>query len=183
MAAQRTLMTADELLRLPDDHMRHELVKGELRTMPPAGVEHGFVEGELFAVVREYVRSHELGFTFGAETGFRISRNPDTVRAPDVAFVAKGRLPGDRPPPTFPDLAPDVVAEVVSPSNTATEVREKVQEWLEAGVRLVWVVWPSNRSVTEYRSPAEVRELAGGDQLDGFDVLPGFTCPVRDIFG
>jgi Uma2 family endonuclease len=176
-------MTADELLRLPDDNMRHELVKGELRTMAPGGAEHGFVEGELLGVVREYVRARKLGFTFAAETGFRISRNPDTVRAPDVAFVARGRLPGDRLPPTFPDLAPDLVAEVVSPSDTAAEVREKVQEWLQAGARLVWVVRPSNRSVTEYRSPTEVRELGETDELDGFDVLPGFTCPVRAIFG
>jgi Uma2 family endonuclease len=126
---------------------------------------------------------HELGFTFGAETDFRISRNPDTVRAPDVAFVAKGRLPGESLPSTFPDLAPDLIAEVVSPPDAATEVREQVQEWLEAGVRLVWIVWPSNRSVTEYRPPRKVRELAEADHLDGLDVLPGFSCPVRHIFG
>jgi Uma2 family endonuclease len=183
MAVQKSFMTADELLRLPDDNMRHELVRGELRTLPPAGGEHGFVGGELFGVVREHVRARDLGFTFSADTGFRLSRNPDTVRAPDVAFVTKGRLPGGRLPTTFPDLAPDLVAEVVSPSDAATEVREKVQQWLEAGVRLVWVVWPSNRSVTEYRSPTGVRELTEADELDGFDVLPGFTCPIRDIFG
>jgi Uma2 family endonuclease len=176
-------MTADELLRLPDDNMRHELVRGQLRTVPPAGGEHGFVGGELFGFVREYVRAHDLGFTFNADTGFRIARNPETVRAPDAAFVAKGRLPGRRLPPTFPDLAPDLVVEVVSPSDTAAEVREKIQEWLRAGVRLVWVVRPSNRSVIEYRSPTEVRELGEMDELDGFDVLPGFTCPVRAIFG
>jgi hypothetical protein len=103
MAIRKSLMTADELLRLPDDNMRHELVRGELRTMPPAGGEHGFVGAELLGLVREYVRARDMGFTFNADTGFRISRNPDTVRAPDVAFIAKGRLPGGRLPSTFPE--------------------------------------------------------------------------------
>jgi Uma2 family endonuclease len=99
-----------------------------------------------------------------------------------VAFVAAGRLSADRPPKGFVELAPDLVAEVVSPSDSAREVEEKVQDWLSAGVRLVWVVHPSTRSVTVYRSLQDIRVLTESDTLNGADVLPGFTCPVRDLF-
>lgn len=182
MTTAQTLLTADELFSLPADGNRRELVKGELRTMAPAGAEHGFVAGEVFGFVREHVRRHRVGYTFAAETGFTIGRDPDTVRAPDVAFVAAGRFAGNVLPARFADLAPDLVVEVVSPSDTAREIQEKVEDWLRAGVRMVWVVYPSTRSVTVYRSLTEVRVLTEAETLEGEDVLPGFTCPVRDLF-
>jgi Uma2 family endonuclease len=181
MAIQRKLMTAEELFKMPDDGMRHELVKGELRTMPPAGAEHGFVAIVAGAQVLNHVKANRLGWVFAAETGFTIERGPDTVRAPDVAFVAAGRFPDGRPPRTFADLAPDLAVEVLSPSDRPREVREKVLQWIEAGVRLVWVISPSARSVTVYRSNGSTRVLSAADQLDGEDVLPGFTCAVQDL--
>ena len=182
MPASKTLMTAYDLFFLPDDGNRHELVKGELRTMPPAGGLHGSIASRLDHRVRSHVEAHGLGEVFGAETGFYIARNPDVVRAPDVAFVAAGRFLGGRLPIAFPELAPDLVADVVSPSQSAQEVEEKVQEWLEAGVRLVWVLQASSRSVRAYRLGREVRVLTDLDQLDGEDVLPGFSRPVGDLF-
>lgn len=182
MGVERTLVTADELLRLPDDGKRHELVRGELRTMPPAGEEHGIIAHELARLVGNHVRPLGLGHVFAAETGFRIGRDPDTVLAPDVAFVAASRFQARRPSTGFSNLVPDLVAEVVSPFDTAREVEEKVHDWLGAGVRLVWVVQPSIRSVTVYRALSEVRVLAENEPLDGADVLPGFRCAVRDLF-
>jgi Uma2 family endonuclease len=182
MTTEKTLVTADELLRMPADGSRHELVLGELRTMPPAGGEHGIVAAEAAGRLRDYVRPRHLGYVVAAETGFRLARDPDTVRAPDAAFIAAGRLPGGRPAAGFFELIPDLVVEVVSPFDTAREVQEKVHEWLRAGVRLVWVIYPSTRSVTAYRSLEDVRVLTEDAQLDGADVLPGFACVVRDLF-
>lgn len=182
MAVEKTLLTADEFFRLPEDGQRHELVRGEVRTMPPAGGEHGLIAGVLFGHIYNHVRTNRLGYVFAAETGFRIERDPDTVRAADVAFVAAGRFPEGRPPVTFPDLAPDLVVEVVSPSDTAAAVEEKVQDWLRAGVRMVWVVYPATRSVMVYRSLSEVKVLTEDAVLEGGDVLPGFTYPLREVF-
>jgi Uma2 family endonuclease len=181
MTIEKTLLTADDLFRLPDDGMRHELVRGELRTMPPAGFNHGVIASELQWHVANFVRSRRLGYTPTADPGFVIAHGPDTVRVPDVVFVAAERIRGELPK-SFADLAPDLVAEVVSPSDSAREVEEKVQDWLAAGVRLVWVVHPTTRSVTVYRSLQDIRILREADTLDGADVLPGFTCRVGDLF-
>src|SRR4051794_34668142 len=112
MVGKKALLTADDLLRLPDDGMRHELIRGELRTMPPAGGEHGIIALEIGSLLREFVRRHHLGFVFAAETGFKIASNPDTVRAPDVAFVSLDRL--KEPARGYLALAPDLAVEVVS---------------------------------------------------------------------
>jgi Uma2 family endonuclease len=182
MATEKTLLTADDLLRLPDDGMRHELIRGELRTMPPAGGEHGIVAGELFHVVSDHVHSNDLGFVLAAETGFFIERNPDVVRAPDLAFIRKDRLSGGRPSRGYFDIPPDLLAEVVSPYDPAQEILEKVLEWLRFGVRLVWVVYPSTKSVMVYRTDEDISVREIDDMLDGEDVLPGFRCPVQALF-
>lgn len=122
-----------------------------------------------------------LGKISMAETGFLVSRAPDTVRAPDLAFVSKARLPTERVT-GWGTVIPDLVVEVVSPSDRATEVREKVEDWLRAGVRLVWVVYPSVRTVDVYRPGSDVRVLGEADVLEGEDVVPGFSLPVRQIF-
>jgi Uma2 family endonuclease len=181
MAVEKKVYTAEDLLHLSDDGMRHELVRGELRTLPPAGEEHGIVAGEGFRLIANHVRANRLGQVFAAETGFFLEHNPDVVRAPDVAFVAASRFERG-PSPRFSDLVPDLVVEVVSPYDTAREVEEKVQAWLRAGVRLVWVVHPSTRSVTVYRSLHDIHALTENEQLDGGDVLPGFACSVGDFF-
>lgn len=182
MSPQKTMLTADELIRLPDDGMRHELVKGELRTMPPAGGEHGEIAFRIGTVFSSHVRTYDLGHLFAAETGFRIGRNPDTVRAPDLAFVARGRLPGERSTAGYPELAPDLVVEVMSPWDTAREISAKARSWLRAGVRAVVVVYPRTQSVRVHRSGEDVRDLGRADVLDLDDILRGFRCAVSDLF-
>src|SRR6184192_2564015 len=133
-------MTADELLEMPDDGYRYELVKGELIQMSPTGDEHGQVTVALTGPLHLHVREHNLGKVYAAETGFKLESDPDTVRAPDIAFVRRevvektGRLKGYR------SGAPDLVVEVLSPSDTIGKVEAKVAQWLEAGARMVWVV-------------------------------------------
>lgn len=177
-----TLMTADQLLKLPRDGVRRELVKGVLVEMSPSGFDHGTIALTLATLLNVHVRAGRLGKVAGTDTGFRLQRDPDTVRAPDVAFVAKDRLPSSEESAKFPSLAPDLVAEVVSPSDRSSEVEAKVQEYLDVGVRLVWIVHPKTRTVTEYRSRDEVRVLTENDHLDGFDVVPGFQAPIKDLF-
>jgi Uma2 family endonuclease len=174
-------MTAEELLELPDDHMRHELVEGELRTMSPAGGEHGRVALAIGARILQHVDEHGLGLAFAAETGFVLHRGPDTVRASDVAFVAAGRLPAGAGR-GFPELAPDLVVEVVSPSDRASEVAEKAAMWLDAGVRLVWVVDPQARLAAVHHPGGLVTVLRQDGVLDGEEVLPGFRLPLAPLF-
>jgi Uma2 family endonuclease len=182
MAETRALMTADELLRLPDDGWRYGLVAGELRRMAPAGGEHGYVAGQAFYTLKSFLEAQGRGGAlFAAETGFRIRSNPDTVRAPNVAFVGPERLDRARVR-GYPDLAPDLVVEVVSPGDKASEVREKVAEWLGAGARLVWALYPRTRSVTVHRPGDEARVLQADEILDAEPVLPGLSCRVGDLF-
>ncbi len=181
--APARLLTAEELLRLPTGMgERYELANGELKIMSPAGSRHGRVALRLGSLLEQTVRHGRLGATFGAETGFVLSRNPDTVRAPDAAFVAAARLPaGDLPDGYFPG-APDLAVEVISPSEAAADVQRKVVEYFEAGARLVWVVFPDTRQVVVFRSARESLALSADEALDGGDVVPGFTCRVSDLF-
>jgi Uma2 family endonuclease len=121
------------------------------------------------------------GGVFAAETGFRLRRNPDTVRAPDAAYVSASRLEQARVA-GYPDLAPDLVVEVVSPDDLASEVQAKVDEWLRAGCQIVWVIYPMRRSATIYRQSGEARVLHEDDLLTAEPVLPGFACRLRDLF-
>src|SRR5215216_108966 len=159
--------TASELFEMPDDGFRYELVKGELRKMSPAGSEHGAIVVNVTLLLGPHVKSNGLGVCFGAETGFKIASDPDTVRAPDLAFVSRERIPEGGVPKKFWDGAPDLAVEVVSPGDTFSEVEEKVEEWLAAGARAVWVLNPKRRGVSVYRSMTDVMRLAEGDELDG----------------
>jgi Uma2 family endonuclease len=129
----------------------------------------------------QHVRTQQLGIVLGAETGFLIGRDPDTVRAPDIAFVRRDRIPPTGVPRTYWPGQPDLAVEVVSPNDTVFEVDEKVQEWVRAGVALVWVVNPRQRTVMVYRSLTDVAILTENDTLSGETIVPGFQCPVRDI--
>ena len=182
MAVSTKLMTADELLMLPDNGKRYELIEGVLNEMSPAGAAHGFVALNAAVMLQQFVQSRGLGAAFAAETGFVLSTDPDTVRAPDAAFVAAERLPTGNLPAGYLRLAPDLVVEVVSPSDTASELHGKVCTWLDSGCRLVWVVYPATRSVTVYRSREDVRVLGEGDALDGSPVFEEFSAEVRDLF-
>lgn len=173
-------MTADELLHahLPDK--RAELVRGVLRVREPAGSMHGRVAMNLGAELRAHAKTTDAGAVFAAETGFKLHTDPDTVRAPDVAFVAKGRVP---PPDAtgFAELAPDLVVEVLSPDDRPGEVLAKVADWLAAGTRLVWVVDPVRRVARVYRADGSEAIVTAPDALAGEDVLPGFTSPLASV--
>jgi Uma2 family endonuclease len=144
-----TRVTAAELLELPTGlGKRHELVAGELRMMSPSGWEHGEVVGNLQTLLGSFIRQHRLGRVFGAETGFLLKRNPDTVRAPDFAFIAKEHLPAQKPKEAFWPGAPDLAVEVLSPGDRTGDVDEKIEEWLAAGCAAVWVVDPKLQTVT-----------------------------------
>ncbi len=177
-----TPITADLLLKMPDDGSRYELVAGEVRKMVPASWEHGAVGSNLHSFLGPYVREHQLGQVLIAEPGFLIARDPDTVRVPDVAFIHKDHLPATLPKETFWPGAPDLAVEVVSPGDRHGEVDDKVRMWLDAGTAMVWVINPKWRNVTVYRSPTEIRTLTENDSLDGEDIVPGFRCAVGELF-
>lgn len=181
-AIMEEFVTAEDLLRMPGDGLRRELVRGELRTMAPAGSQHGIVAMRIGRSLGNFVETHALGETFAAETGFKIASNPDTVRAPDVAFVTKERFEQIGPTEKFWPGAPDLAVEVVSPGDSYSEVQDKVFDWLEAGTRMVVVADPCKRVVTVYRSLAEIRVLTGQETLDGGDAVPGWNLPLSAIF-
>ena len=136
----------------------------------------------LAAPLSVYVKSNRLGTIVAAETGFVIARDPDTVRAPDIGFIAKSRMPASGRPIKFWVGAPDLAVETMSPWDTVFEVDEKVQEWIAAGTRMVWVVNPRQKTVQILRSNTTVRVLSVNDRLDGEDVVPGFSIAVAEIF-
>lgn len=175
------LLTVEEFERLPDDGWRMELVRGQVFREPPTGFDHGEVSANIVAVLLGFVRDRKLGRVVSSECGFVLFDQPPTVRAPDAAFVQESRLAFDRK--RFAPFAPDLAVEVLSPSNTVSEIHEKVLDYLEAGSRLVWVVDPDSRTVTVYRSRREIRLLTEADEIDGADVLPGFRRRVSDLLG
>ena|SRR5947208_1512729 len=175
-------MTADELLEMPDDGYRYELVKGELIQMSPTGDEHGQVTVALTGPLHMHVKKHNLGRVYAAATGFKLESAPDTVRAPDIAFVSSERVEATGTLTGFRSGAPDLVVEVLSPSDRIGRVEAKVKQWLETGARLVWVVSPKLKTVTVYRSLWDIVALTEKDTLDGGDVVPGFQIKVADIF-
>ena len=182
MAIQTKQITAEELSALPSDGYRYELVEGELRQMPPAGEEHGYIAAEIAAELRNYVKAQGLGRVYAAETGFKLSSSPDTVRAPDVAFVSQARLDALPPGKGYRADAPDLVVEVISPYDLYTEVSAKVAEWLEVGCRKVVVVNPRTQEVLVHTSRVDVKVLTIDDVLGGGEVVPGWTLNVRAIF-
>jgi Uma2 family endonuclease len=177
------LLTAEEFAALPLGDMRSELIEGVLHTMPPAYEDHGRITMRLSALLGYYILSHQLGETYAAETGFLLARNPDTVRAPDFAFIQKGRVPSSAPAPRWVPVIPDLVVEVASSGDRPGEIKRKAEMWVEVGVRLVWVVLPTERVIEVYRPGQPVVTLDASATLDGADVVPGFTTPVAAIFG
>lgn len=173
-------ITADELLRLPDDGWRYELLHGRLLREPLAGAEHSWLGVMLGARLRDFVGDGNLGYVFGADCGFRIATDPDTVRAPDVAFVTGERLPAG-PPRGYVPFAPDLAVEIVSPTDRMSDVTRKIVDYLDAGTRLVWVIDPATRTAAVHRTGNDVVMIRDGDVLDGGDVLPGFRLPLTDL--
>ena len=183
MVQQKTRLTADDLLKLPDDDHRYDLVEGELRRTAPAGGEHGGQAADFCADLISQVREHRLGRVFAAETGFRLHADPDTVRAPDVSFVRRERLAGGKAPVGFLPFAPDLAVEVVCPADTAEEVQEKIRDYLEAGTRMVVTVYPRIKTLAVHLPSGEIRTLGAADTFDAGDVVPGFRYSLADLFG
>ena len=177
----RTLVTAEDLIQMPDSE-RCELVRGEIVRMPPTGWSHGPVSSKFDRRIGLFVEQHRLGVVSTAEVGYLLTRNPDTVRAPDVSFVSRERIPPGGVTEGYVPFAPDLAVEIVSPSNSAVDISDKVEEYLAAGTRMVLVVFPRRRSVTAYLPGGEARVLHEDDILDGGDVLPGFAVRVGDFF-
>lgn len=179
----KTQLTAHDLYNMPDHGGRNELVKGEILPMSPASTKHGQITFRLAFKVGLFANEHSLGEVYAAETGFTLSKNPDTVRAPDVAFIAHDRIPAKGIPDTgFWEIAPDLIAEIVSPNDRMSDVQDKITDYLNAGVHLIWLVDPKTRTVTVYQSRQQVEILIEGDQLTGKDVLPGFQLALTELF-
>ena len=176
-------VAAEELLLMPDDGVRRELVLGEVREMAPAGNVHGRLAARFLARLFQHVEDRGLGTVYAAETGFKIASDPDTVRAPDVAFVRRERVEEVGEAEGYWPGAPDLAVEVVSPNDSYAGVEEKAAAWLGAGTRTVVVVEPRTRTVTVRSSRTEIKVLAEGDVLDLGAVVPGWTMPVADVFG
>jgi len=175
------LLTAEEFWLLPDTEMRRTLVRGEVIEEMPVGGTHGRVAGLFFRYLDRWAEEHDAGWV-GVETGFILFRNPDVVRGPDVFYVRSERLPDPAVRERFWELAPDVAVEVVSPSETATEIRDKVADYLAAGTPLVLVAYPARREIVAHTPDDLARTYHADDILTAPDVLPGFACPVADFF-
>jgi Uma2 family endonuclease len=182
MGAATVLTTADALLAMPDDGFRYELIAGELKKMAPAGSQHGRVAINVAWPLARHVRDNDLGVVFAAETGFKVRSNPDTVRAPDAAFISKDRYTRVGDVPGYWPGAPDLAIEVLSPGDNYVEVEEKVFDWLDAGARLVIVFNPRKRTATAYRSRSSIRVHTDSETLDASDVVPGWLFKVSQAF-
>ena len=184
MATRTGLLTADEYLaRVWRTREISELIRGEVRPMSPAGVRHNVVAGNLFVALTLHLREHPIGRVLTDIAGFRLpipGAEDDTVRSPDAAFVSFERMPDV--PVGFAPIAPDLAVEVLSPDDTARDLDERMDDYFAAGARAVWVIDPDRRTVAQHSTTAPTRRLREGDTLDGADVVPGFTLPVRALF-
>jgi Uma2 family endonuclease len=174
------LLTADELERISIPGKVTELIRGRLVVHEPPGTWHGAISARLTCLLGDFVHRRGLGMLFSQDTGFKIGTDPDTVRAPDVAFVARERV-GVIRERGYAALAPDLLAEVLSPDDRPAEVLAKVADWLAAGTRIVWLIDPQRRDARVYRPDGSLSVLGSDDSLEGEDVLPGFTCPLKDV--
>lgn len=174
------LMTAEDLLANPVPNKCTELVAGHILVREPPGYGHGLVAGRLIVAIAVHANANDLGVVLAAESGFTLFRNPDTVRAPDVAFIRNERVPA-RDLHTYPEFAPDLAVEVLSPSDRAGRVLSKVGDWIDAGARLVWIVDPVRRIARVYRADGSEAQLSADEMLDGEDVLPGLKIPISEM--
>jgi Uma2 family endonuclease len=175
------LLTAEDVERISMPGKVVELVRGRLIVREPPGTRHGVIAAKLAYLLGDCVYRHGLGVVAAQDTGFKITRDPDTVRAPDVAFLGHDRAQQIRSR-GYAEVAPDLLAEVMSPDDAPAEVLVKVADWLAAGTKLVWLVDPERREVRLYRRDGSLTLLGENDSLEGEDVLPGFTCRVSQVF-
>ena len=179
---RKNLLTAEELIHLSNLGGRRELDKGQLVEMPFAGGIEGAVAATIGSLLARHVTQSRLGAVFAPGTGFVLERNPDTVRAPDAAFVSKHRFPPEGIPTGYLEQAPDLAVEVISPEDSPEAVKNRAEGWLKAGTSQVWVLDPSAKTVTVYRLDYSPRTLSGEDLLHGDPLVAGFVCTVEDLF-
>ena len=174
------LNTAGDLIKLSASG-RYELVKGVLKNLSPSGKTHGFISANICTIISNFVKKHKLGLVTGAETGYKLSSNPDTVRAPDMAFESNDKLAESGFTEGYSTVMPELVVEVNSPNDIYSEVINKVNEWLNAGVDQVWIIEPKNKTVVIHSTKGST-VLTSAEEMDGGDILPGFKCKVAEIF-
>ncbi len=177
--AHQELITGEQLLAMGDVGPC-ELIDGRIMPLSPTGGEHGRLEAKLAFELRRFSEEERLGWTLSGEVGIFIRRDPDRVRAADVAFLSRARAPAG-PPKGFLELAPDLIVEIISPTDRWQEIRAKLEDYFAIGVQQVWVVEPDTPSVLVYRSPTEAAKLVGEDMLQGEGVLAGFALPVAQL--
>jgi len=174
-------VTGEELFKMGDIG-RTELIKGEIIYLMPTGLLHGIIEFAIAAILRNFVQLHQLGYVFGGETGIYITREPDTVRGVDAAYISHERFAQIKST-SYLDVAPELVVEVMSPDDSWTEINDKIEEYFAIGVVLIWIVNPKRKLVHVYRSPTTLEILRAHDTLTGDEVLPGFAVPLTELFG
>lgn len=181
MPVPERLVTAEEFARIPDDDQHYELVEGRVVRMSPPGFRHGLLATRIAALLYQHADAHRLG-TVATPAGFWIATDPDTVREPDVAFVRAERMPSTGIPDGFWPGPPDLAVEIRSPGDRPATIRDKVRDYLARGVRIVWVVDPKGKTVTVHRRESQAVTLGLDDRIDAGEVVPGFSCAVRQFF-
>lgn len=182
-ATSTALMTAEELMQLPKDGFRYELINGELEKMPSPGPPHGRIAFRLNVCLGQFILDHELGEGFANDTGFKLTSNPDTVLAPDFAFVTNEKYrEGSKTEGYWPG-PPDLAVEVLSPSDRPGKVKQKISRWFNFGTRQVWIVDMKHSSVSVYRSESDITTFSGSDYLEAQDLFPGLRISLDKIFG
>jgi len=176
-------MTAEELMNLPDDGFRYELINGELEKMPPPGHPHGRIAFRLAVLVGQFILDNGLGEGFAPETGFQLTWNPDTVLAPDFAFITNERFAKGCNAEGYWQGPPHLAVEVLSPHDRPGKVRKKISQWFGFGVQQVWIVDPKHKTLTVYRSESETTTFSGSDYLEAQDLFPDFRVSLDRIFG
>ena len=176
------LLTADDLFRLHSEGVRGELMRGVLHQTVSVGLRHGEIVTTLVILLGISIKPLRLGRLAASDSGILLQRSPDTVREPDIAFISAEKLPLDVEVPGYSEVVPDLVVEIVSPSDSLAAVNDKALMWLHFGVQIVWVVFPESRTVEVHSASASPVLLRQEDHLDGGAVLPGFTCTVSEIF-
>jgi Uma2 family endonuclease len=176
--ATRTLLSLGEFERLPDDGLKHELDEGELITMPPPSLDYGDLQSQIAMFLRQFAQQHKLG-AVRTESGFVLEQDPATVRGPDVSFVRASR---EKAEGSWGHGAPDLAVEIVSPSDSAGEIERKVRQYLAAGGRMVWVVYPRSRSVHVFEPGGVARIVEADQHIEAPELLPGFSVAVKEFF-
>jgi Uma2 family endonuclease len=182
MAVKAHVVTADELLRMPDENgVTHELVYGRVLKVPLPGWFHGWLAGRWYALINQHVQANHLGLVFSQDTGFKLTSNPDTVRGPDVGYVTRERAAGARPLSGYWLKAPDLVVEIRSPNDRRSRVRAKAEEWLAHGTRTFWDVEPERMVITAHHADGTKRLFTAHNVISDEKLLPGFQHLVRDL--